>query len=358
MAETEQAVTADTIETTREAQPAPQSPTLAEIITSQLETLQAHHQAVLETDDPEAIHKMRVTTRRLQASLDLLGHEFHAHRLKRRLREWRRMLSLVRNYDVFIILIEKEAASHRSSQRGHYELVKSILHKRRQRRAARVRRYMQKVKIDAIARKLGLPLTSAVSESSSPPEVDPTDAIEKTPKEPVAEKRFALDEARIYARIAERLEQRMAEFNALAAQSHPSTDAADLHQLRIAAKRVRYLLEIISQLGYGDSSRVLGWLRTLQDRIGDWHDLEAVEEEVINIVARRRFMKEHLTESSRMLLVAAHLQKKKVALVSKLFPVRVPRTLTSTAQRVVKALRRSSMNRRGGLQLRSRQGQP
>src|SRR5215208_865245 len=120
---------------------APKQPrTLAEIITSQLETLRVHHRAVLETDEPEAIHKMRVTTRRLQASLDLLGHRLHAHKLKRQLRKWRRMLSLVRNYDVFLTMIDKEAAAHRPSQRGQYELVRAILCKRRGRRAIRMRR--------------------------------------------------------------------------------------------------------------------------------------------------------------------------------------------------------------------------
>ncbi|HVG21492.1 MAG TPA: CHAD domain-containing protein [Blastocatellia bacterium] len=347
MAEGEQVMTIELTEAASRAAPATQPRTLEQIITLQLETLQAHHRAVLETDDPEAIHKMRVTTRRLQASLDLLEHELHAHKLKGRLREWRRMLSLVRNYDVFLTLIDKEAAAHRPSQREQYELVKAILHKRRERRAAKVRRYMQEVNVGRIASKLGLTITQPPSEAGERAGADTPDVVKEPVTEPVAGKRFTLDEGRIAARMAERLEQRLAEFQALAAQSHPSTKAGDLHQLRIAAKRVRYLLEIISELGYGDASRALGWLRTLQDRIGDWHDLEALEEEIIDIVSRRRFMKEHLPESSRMLQAAAHLQNKKESLVSKLFPVQIPRTLPLTAQRMTKALRRHALRAPG-----------
>jgi hypothetical protein len=98
-------------------------------------------------------------------------------------------------------------------------------------------------------------------------------------------------------------------------------------------------------MGFGDASRALAWLRTLQDRIGDWHDLEALEEEIIAIVSSPEFMKQHLAASSQMLQAAAHLQKKKEALVARLFPVRVPRYLEVTSQRIARAVRRSSIHR-------------
>jgi CHAD domain-containing protein len=94
----------------------------------------------------------------------------------------------------------------------------------------------------------------------------------------------AVDEQGIAMRAAERLEQRMAEFNALVAKSHPTTDPSELHRLRIAAKRVRYLLEAVTEMGFGDATQALAWLRSLQDRIGDWHDLEALEEAIIQLV--------------------------------------------------------------------------
>src|SRR5262249_17860035 len=151
-----------------------------------------------------------------------------------------------------------------------------------------------------------------------------------------------VDERKVAAYAAERLDQRLTEFQALAALSLPTNDPTELHQLRIAAKRVRYLLETVTQMGFGDASRALAWLRTLQDRIGDWHDLE---EEIVLIVSSREFLKQHFAESSQMLQAAAHLQTKKEKLVAKLFPVKAPRLLEVTCLRIARTLRRYSMSR-------------
>ncbi|MFY9608230.1 MAG: CHAD domain-containing protein [Blastocatellia bacterium] len=330
---------------------------LAEIIPTQLALLRQHHYAVVTTDEVEAVHKMRVTTRRLQASLDLLEGEVNVRPLKRRLRRWRRMLSSVRNYDVFLLMIEQEAASRRGA-REQYELLTVVLQKRRAKLAARVKKYLAKVDVvEQLGTRLSLssvamsrlweqPVSDGVDAMAEPLAADfgegslvePGDSPEPEPPFP------AIDEQAVAMRAAERLEQRMAEFNALAARSHPTTDPRELHQLRIAAKRVRYLLEAVTAMGFGEASQALTWLRGLQDRIGDWHDLEALEEEIIRLVSRRRFTKEHLRQAAGLLLAAMHLQKQKKLLVSRLFPVRVPAGLSATSRRLVRALRRSAVS--------------
>jgi CHAD domain-containing protein len=341
MAEAEQILTTE-VDAAAAKQPQVRQPhKLVEIITSQLEALRAYHRAVLDTDTVEAVHKMRVTTRRLQASLDLLEREMKVRKLKGRLRAWRRKLSSVRNYDVFLELIEKETPSRGRARREQLELVKAILKERRLQRAAKVKTFLQGININAIALALGLS-TPATSEPPDPTRVV-DDMRDEAPAVETAAETMVIDERSVAGYAAERLDQRLAEFQALAAQSHPTNNPAELHQLRIAAKRVRYLLEVVSEMGYGDASRALAWLRTLQDRIGDWHDLEALEEEIIAIVSSPEFMKQHLAESGQMLQAAAHLQKKKEALVLRLFPVRVPRYIEVTSQRIARALRRNSM---------------
>ena len=312
---------------------------LLSILQAQLESLQKHHSAVMASDDPEAIHKMRVTTRRAQASLDLLEGQIDIRPAKRRLRRWRRQLSKVRNYDVFLVLLEKEAAKLRPGNRLPFELVRVVLQQRRTDTAARVREYLVDKRVGRLAARIGLLVIEespfAVRENGGD-----TAAAEPAGSRVSEELSARIDELRLAGHTADRLDQRVAEFLALAAQSHPSTKAAELHELRIAAKRVRYLLEIVSEMGYGDAVRALAWLRNLQDRIGDWHDLESLEEEILNVVSQRDFLKDHLLESSRMLTVAAHLQKKKERLVAKVFPVQVPQNLMATSQRLSKALRR------------------
>jgi len=327
---------------TSESPPVSATRTLGEIIVNQLKALRDYHRGVIETGSVDAVHKMRVTTRRLQASLDLLEREMKVRKYKRRLRSWRRKLSTVRNYDVFLELIEKEAANKRKTRRAQLELVKAILQDRRVRRAFKVTQFLQKIEIDVIGVGLGLIVSSDVSPSSAESTVDVS--ADESPVELVAVTNF-VDERKVANYAAERLNQRLTEFQALAALSLPTNDPTELHQLRIAAKRVRYLLEAVTQMGFGDASRALAWLRTLQDRIGDWHDLEALEQEIVLIVSSREFMKQHFAESSQMLQAAAHLQTKKEKLVAKLFPVRVPRLLELTCFRVERALQRYSMSR-------------
>jgi hypothetical protein len=96
---------------------------------------------------------MRVTTRRLQASIDLLEREMKLRKQKRRLRSWRRKLSTVRNYDVFLELIEKEAASRGRTRREQLHLIKSILQERRDERATQVRHFLESIDIDRLAKR-------------------------------------------------------------------------------------------------------------------------------------------------------------------------------------------------------------
>jgi CHAD domain-containing protein len=337
MAEAEQALTTEVHSSSPEKPEKPQPRQLTEIIPSQLEILRVYHRGVLETEDVEAVHKMRVTTRRLQASLDLLEREMKVRKLKRRLRKWRRALSRVRNYDVFLQLIGKEAAGRRKAHREQFELVKALLQERRVRKATKVRKLLEGIDLDQMALKLGLSTSLSIEAPESNETEEQSEELSQTPGT------LSVDESKVAGYAAERLDQRLAEFQALVAQSHPTTDPSELHELRIAAKRMRYLLEIVSEMGYGDASRALAWLRTLQDRIGDWHDLEGLEEEIFVIVSNREFMKQHLAESSTMLQAAAHLQKKKEALVAKLFPVRVPKMLETTSRRIARALRRESI---------------
>ena len=335
----------------------PAARTLADLVRSQLVTLRMCHAAVLRTDAVEAIHKMRVTTRRLQASLDLLQTgpmASEVKKIKRRLRKCRRMLSEVRNYDVFLALIDKEASSRPLVQREQFELLHAILQKRRSRRAAEIRNGIERLDADAVASRLGITLPPIQHLASAlAPENEPTtddrfevEAAEQMPnlngraKERSKDKSATIDERAVAARTAGLLEQRLAEFQLLASQTLPTDNPIELHQLRIAAKRLRYLMEITSDLGYGSATAALVYLRSLQDRIGDWHDLQALEEEIVGIVTRPKFVRKNLAESSIMLRAAAHLQKRKQRLVSRLFPVRIPKTVAATSERLAKSLRR------------------
>lgn len=311
--------------------------TLAQIISAQLLALQTYQAAALvkSGDDVEAIHKLRVNTRKLQASMDLLQigkSSARVGKLKKQLRNLRRKLSEVRNYDVFLILLEEEAANRKSLQ-NPFESLKKELYRRRAERALQIGKPIQAVQVARIARALGLPLPNR--------EVAGGQSAQPGKTESPSLKKIACEKM-IWLHTAERLEQRLEEFLILASQALPTTHPEELHQLRIAAKRLRYLLESASEMGFDGTAGVLNWLRVLQDRIGDWHDLEAIESEIIDIVARKKFLRNNLVEANLILAAAIHLQKKRLALVKRLFPVKVYKNLESISYRVAKALRLAS----------------
>lgn len=310
---------------------------LAQIVIAQFEALQKHQDDALdkEADEVEAIHKLRVTTRRLQALLDLLvigDDEAGVSKLRKKLRDLRRKLSEVRNYDVFQSILDQEAAKRKSVQTP-FAALKKELHHRRAKLAVKIHKPIQEVNAKHLAKHLGLELNSQKDADESP------DKQSKNEKQAFAH--IAKDKV-ILQHTADRLEQRLEEFLIMAAQALPTTHPEELHQLRIAAKRLRYLLESASEMGFDGTTVVLDWLRTLQDKIGDWHDLESIENEIIEIVASKKFIHKNLIEASSILAAAVHLHKKRLALIERLFPVKVHKNLDSASKRVAKALRQAS----------------
>src|SRR5207244_1315670 len=76
----------------------------------------------------------------------------------KRLRRWRRELSRVRNYDVFLILLEKEAAAVHDDHRQPFELMREVLQQRRAATAAKVCHYLIDKSVSQLAHRLGLGL--------------------------------------------------------------------------------------------------------------------------------------------------------------------------------------------------------
>jgi CHAD domain-containing protein len=78
------------------------------------------------------------------------------------------------------------------------------------------------------------------------------------------------------------------------AESHRHSHPEIIHGARIATKRLRYLLEVFHEFGVAGSAEALVWLRQLQKHLGDWHDLEVLEQMMIEMLARPKFLREHL----------------------------------------------------------------
>jgi CHAD domain-containing protein len=84
------------------------------------------------------------------------------------------------------------------------------------------------------------------------------------------------------------------EFEKQVAISHREGTAPTIHGARICAKQLRYLLEVVHQFGIRGSSEALAWLKKIQQHLGDWHDMEVLEEMIVEMVAKPEFLRNQL----------------------------------------------------------------
>jgi CHAD domain-containing protein len=241
---------------------------------------------VLRGDDPESIHDMRVASRRLQQVLDLIFPQpvpREARRLRRKIRRCRRVLGDVRNCDVLLEHVEGRLARKRCSSGEAWTAVKQHLQERRSESFSRAIRKLSKVNlavfyVDAKEILDRLSPTPA-SDGVSPPLVQPDGlAFEALP-----------------ARLARALVGVWDEFEKQVEASHREATTPSIHAARICAKRLRYLLEVVNQFKIPDSAAALTWLRKIQQHLGDWHDLEVLEDMIIGMIAKPQFLRDQLS---------------------------------------------------------------
>ncbi len=98
----------------------------------------------------------------------------------------------------------------------------------------------------------------------------------------------------LHERVAQELRRFWQAFESQIARSRQDQSARAIHRVRIAAKRLRYLTEVIREFEVPGSAETVAWLRRLQQHLGDWQDLEVLEQMMIEMVARPDFLSDHL----------------------------------------------------------------
>ena len=240
---------------------------------------------VLRGDDPDAIHDLRVATRRLQQVIDLIyppPHSGEIRKLYRGLKRCRGSLSEIRNYDVLLERVDTALSRKRTARREAWEVIGDYLRDLRSARLEKSLRRLAKANLSAIYVRLKecLPSDGESSYAAAGPVRNGV--------------RPGLTSTQFCERISHSLEAVWAELEQDVAQSQHQHDAAILHRTRIAAKRARYLIEVINAFDVPGSKEALIWLRSLQTRLGDWHDLAVFEEAIIGMIADRDFLRDRL----------------------------------------------------------------
>ncbi len=217
--------------------------------------------------DETSVHQARVASRRLRGVLPVIGARVDATTLDRAQRQVRRItraLGPVRELDVSLALLaefeKKGAAPARAVARVREALQSQRVSRRREMLDA-----LTPTRLDKLRRRL---VRVAVPDRPHEPRPNEVSEALRQAGERAAMLRAAIDRAgQLY--LADRL-----------------------HRVRVAAKKLRYALEIHRELTHSRATARIDRVKAQQDLLGRMHDLEV-------LIERTRAVQESLAGSNR-----------------------------------------------------------
>lgn len=231
--------------------PTESAPRLTRLLRERLRKCSSLLPKVLTENDPDAVHDLRVWTRRLQQVLVTMfpaPAPPEARAMVRALRRMRGSLGAWRDCDVLIVLLGRKLRGVRNpEEKRGWEMIRDWALEKRERRMRRARRRLAGRRLLSFGQRAGslMELASRQSQERNP---DPAALLAPSVRKGYEQWREAL------ARACETFEP------------------ADIHAFRIRSKRLRYRIELARDLGDGGAERALSSLRALQDELGRWHD--------------------------------------------------------------------------------------
>ena len=267
--------------------------------------------------DREALHAFRVAIRRLRVTVRAYPgiHESVPRKQRRRLRKLARATNAARDAEVQIGWFRERSARFTPAQRAALAPFRARLRSRRRSELAHAQQKLQRW-FGKLERKLRRRL-AALQVDAGP------------------------HEAPFRAVAAATLVQYAGELEARLAKVTQSTDADQLHATRIAAKRVRYLLEPVEP-GLPDGAPLIERLKRLQDLFGtltDAHELDvALQDEGGAVSAATGVLHAEVARAFDQLRdqhgAAASLERDVAAAARRLLPVaKTPRSLQQPRRR-------------------------
>jgi CHAD domain-containing protein len=240
---------------------------------------------VLVTDDPDAIHDMRVWSRRLQQVVRVLfpkPRNGKPRKITRALRRARRALGACRNLDVSMQLAEQRLETANSSAaRNAWDQLREYLLEKKRAEIVRAREDLSQCDMIAFAMR-AKSLLKTVDLAK-----DPQRALEDSMEDAFAVWQQSLERAR------------------------ETRNTEEIHRLRIAGKRLRYRAELLTQLGRSSVRPLVKSLKALQNGLGDWHDRCVMLEYVAECIGRPNFLLNH-PEAGRTLLLEMERERHRI----------------------------------------------
>ena len=228
----------------------------ANVLSRYMSALRQEVTGVNRGEDIEAIHRMRVASRRMRSALSLFETCFapkYRNLWRNEIRQVTRALGQARDTDVQIDFLQHFLATLQES-RSRPGINRIIL---------RLRQKRARLQVNVINALNELEKSHALD---SLEEQTKTWIVERTAGEPINFSLYNLANKAI-------LEHLQAFLGFEKYISNPEA-VAELHAMRIAAKQLRYTLEIFSTL-YADELKIpIQTVRTAQEKLGDIHDCD------------------------------------------------------------------------------------
>jgi CHAD domain-containing protein len=221
-------------------------PVLARLIARPLESLGEHLPAALE-GVPHSVHQARVASRRLRELLPVVGGVLGRgarRRLRRRLRTVTRVLGPVRELDVALASIDRLIEGQPTPSALAVALKRQFVQQRVARLATLTRR-LDSGRVERLLARLHR-LESRLADGAEPRE-------------------WA-------SQLAARVSRRASALSGAVADAGALFVSERLHTVRIAAKQLRYALEVVGEARLAATAPLVRSLKDTQDILGALHD--------------------------------------------------------------------------------------
>lgn len=239
-----------------------------DILHARFDAMMRHADGTREGSDPEALHDMRVASRRLRAALDAFAPAYGGGKFRRAMRETKtltRALGAVRDDDVLLGAMRRYAEGVPEDE------------------APAVARFIERLEAERGRHREGLLRDlDALDESGYPSRF--REAVAEPEKRGPARESGADAGQRIVA-------AQTAAFYALAPHIENPDAVEELHEMRIAAKRLRYALELFAEPLGPDTGAALASVRAFQEIVGEIHDAD-VRADLLRDYLRSRILEQ------------------------------------------------------------------
>jgi putative phosphoesterase len=233
-----------------------------------LEGFETQIGGVVKSEDIEYVHRMRVASRRLRATMPLFATCFPRKKFKRWLKEIKKVTKLLgeaRDLDIQIQFIENYQSQNKEP--ATYSVAEHLLQSKKARRARiqpNVVQGLEELQESTILIRMQEFFENATTDHQNSV-FNPAAVREKA-----------------YWAIAGRLD----DFLAMEEYVYRESETLKLHEMRIRAKHLRYTLETFSLMYPNELTEEIETMKSFQDSLGEMHDCDVWTEYIAKSTAR------------------------------------------------------------------------